>query len=50
MVETEGWKTLAANDGLVTRNLQDQEFTDYLTQQTEIVGTLLGNLGLRKDR
>ena len=50
MVETEGWKTLASSDGLVTQNLQGQEFTDYLNNQTEIVGTLLGNLGLRKDQ
>jgi putative tricarboxylic transport membrane protein len=50
MVETEAWKTLATNDGLVTQNLQDQEFTDYLNRQTEIVGTLLGDLGLRKDQ
>ncbi|WNG86329.1 hypothetical protein C6A87_021065 [Mycobacterium sp. ITM-2016-00317] len=50
MVETEGWKTLATNDGLVTLNLQDQEFIDYLDKQTEIVGTLLADLGLRKDR
>ena len=50
MVETEGWKTLATNDGLVTQNLQDQEFSDYLTKQTDIVGNLLGGLGLRKDQ
>ncbi|MGB3355330.1 MAG: tripartite tricarboxylate transporter substrate-binding protein [Mycobacterium sp.] len=50
MVETEGWKTLASSDGLVTQNLQGQELTDYLNNQTEIVGTLLGNLGLRKDQ
>ncbi|WNG86334.1 tripartite tricarboxylate transporter substrate-binding protein [Mycobacterium sp. ITM-2016-00317] len=50
MVETEGWKTLATNDGLVTQNLQGAEFTDYLAQQKEIVGNLLGDLGLRKDQ
>ena len=50
MVETEGWKTLASSDGLVTQNLQGQELTDYLNNQTEIVGTLLGDLGLRKDQ
>jgi putative tricarboxylic transport membrane protein len=50
MVETDGWKTLATNDGLVTQNLQDQELSDYLAQQTEILGTLLGDLGLRKDQ
>jgi putative tricarboxylic transport membrane protein len=50
MVETEAWKKLATEDGLVTQNLQGQEFTDYLGKQTEIVGTLLGDLGLRKDQ
>jgi putative tricarboxylic transport membrane protein len=50
MVETEGWKSLATNDGLVTQNLQDKEFTDYMAQQREIVGTLLEDLGLRKDQ
>ena len=50
MVETEGWKTLATNDGLVTQNLQDAEFSNYLKEQTDIVGTLLGDLGLRKDQ
>jgi putative tricarboxylic transport membrane protein len=50
MVETEAWKKLATEDGLVTQNLQGKEFTDYLDKQTEIVGTLLGDLGLRKDQ
>ena len=50
MVETEAWKTLATNTGLVTQNLKGDEFADYLAQQTEIVGTLLGELGLRKDQ
>ncbi|WP_193045231.1 Bug family tripartite tricarboxylate transporter substrate binding protein [Mycolicibacterium baixiangningiae] len=50
LVETDGWKSLATNDGLVTQNLQDAELTEYLAQQKEIVGTLLGDLGLRKDQ
>jgi putative tricarboxylic transport membrane protein len=50
MVETEGWKTLVKNDGLVTQNLQDEDFTKYLQEQTDIVGGLLANLGLRKDQ
>lgn len=50
MVETEGWKTLATNDGLVTQNLQGDDFATYLKDQTDIVGTLLGELGLRKDQ
>ena len=50
MVETEAWKTLAKDNGLVTQNLQDAEFSNYLKEQTDIVGTLLGNLGLRKDQ
>ncbi|MBS1695786.1 MAG: hypothetical protein JST91_26615 [Actinobacteria bacterium] len=50
LVETEGWKTLSASDGLVTQNLQNEELTKYLDQQTEIVGNLLAGLGLRKDQ
>jgi putative tricarboxylic transport membrane protein len=50
MVETDGWKTLATNDGLVTQNLQGDDFTTYLKEQTDIVGTLLASLGLRKDQ
>lgn len=50
MVETEDWETLAKDDGLVTQNLQDADFTKYLKEQTDIVGGLLANLGLRKDQ
>jgi putative tricarboxylic transport membrane protein len=50
MVETEGWKTLAKDNGLVTQNLQDDKFTAYLEDQTNIVGGLLAGLGLRKDQ
>jgi putative tricarboxylic transport membrane protein len=50
MVETEDWKNLAKNDGLVTQNLQDEKFTAYLQEQTDIVGGLLEDLGLRKDQ
>jgi len=50
MVETEGWKTLAKDNGLVTQNLQDDKFTSYLQDQTNIVGGLLAGLGLRKDQ
>jgi putative tricarboxylic transport membrane protein len=50
MVETDQWKTLTKDDGLVTQNLQDDKFTAYLQQQTDIVGGLLGGLGLRKDQ
>jgi putative tricarboxylic transport membrane protein len=50
MVETEAWKTLITEDGLVTQNLQDEEFSAYLQEQTEIVGGLLQELGLRKDQ
>ncbi len=50
MVETEQWKTLTKDDGLVTQNLQDDKFTAYLQQQTDIVGGLLAGLGLRKDQ
>lgn len=50
MVETEDWKTLATNTGLITENLQDDEFTQYLQEQTTIVGNLLADLGLRKDQ
>ncbi len=45
MVETEGWKTLATDDGLVTENLQDDDFSNYLEEQTDIVGTLLRTSG-----
>lgn len=50
MVDTEDWKTLAAEEGLVTENVQDAEFDTYIQEQTQIVGDLLANLGLRKDQ
>jgi putative tricarboxylic transport membrane protein len=50
MVETEDWKTLTKDDGLVTQNLQDDKLTAYLKEQTDIVGGLLAGLGLRKDQ
>jgi putative tricarboxylic transport membrane protein len=50
MVETEDWKNLIKEDGLVTQNLQDDQFTTYLQEQTDIVGGLLQGLGLRKDQ
>ena len=50
MVETEDWKTLAKDSGLVTQNLQDDKLTAYLNEQTDIVGNLLQGLGLRKDQ
>ena len=50
MVETEDWKNLIKEDGLVTQNLQDEKFTAYLQEQTDIVGGLLQGLGLRKDQ
>ena len=50
MVETEDWKNLTKSDGLVTQNLQDDEFAAYLKEQTDIVGGLLQGLGLRKDQ
>jgi len=50
MVETDDWKTLATDSGLVTQNLRGGEFSTYLQEQTDIVGGLLANLGLRKDQ
>ena len=50
MVETDDWKTLTKDDGLVTQNLQDDKLTAYLKEQTDIVGGLLQGLGLRKDQ
>ena len=50
MVETEDWKTLAKESGLVTENLQDEALSSYLKEQTTIVGDLLAGLGLRKDQ
>ena len=50
MVETEDWKTLAKDNGLVTQNLQDDKLSSYLEEQTTIVGDLLAGLGLRKDQ
>ena len=50
MVETEDWKTLAKDSGLVTQNLQDEKLIAYLQEQTTIVGDLLAGLGLRKDQ
>ena len=34
----------------MTQNLQDDKFTAYLQEQTDIVGGLLQGLGLRKDQ
>jgi putative tricarboxylic transport membrane protein len=50
MVETEDWKNLIKEDGLVTQNLQDEKLAAYLKEQTDIVGGLLQGLGLRKDQ
>jgi len=50
MVETEDWKNLIKDDGLVTQNLQDDKLEAYLKEQTDIVGGLLQGLGLRKDQ
>jgi putative tricarboxylic transport membrane protein len=50
MVETEDWKNLIKDDGLVTQNLQDEKLEAYLKEQTDIVGGLLQGLGLRKDQ
>jgi putative tricarboxylic transport membrane protein len=50
MVETDDWKALAKENGLVTQNLQDDKFEAYLKEQTDIVGGLLQGLGLRKDQ
>ena len=50
MVETDGWKTLAKDNGLVTQNLKGDDFKKYLQEQTDIVGGLLSDLGLRKDQ
>ena len=50
MVETDDWKNLAKENGLVTQNLQDDKFSAYLKEQTDIVGGLLAGLGLRKDQ
>ncbi len=50
MIETEDWKTLAEESGLVSENLQDEALSSYLKEQTTIVGDLLAGLGLRKDQ
>ena len=50
MVETEDWKALVAEDGLVTKNLKGEEFTAYLKEQGTIIGDLFSGLGLRKDQ
>jgi tripartite-type tricarboxylate transporter receptor subunit TctC len=50
MVETDDWKNLIKDDGLVTQNLQDDKLETYLKEQTDIVGGLLQGLGLRKDQ
>jgi putative tricarboxylic transport membrane protein len=50
MVETDDWKNLTKDDGLVTQNLQDDKLEAYLKEQTDIVGGLLQGLGLRKDQ
>ena len=50
MVETDDWKNLAKENGLVTQNLQDDKLSAYLKEQTDIVGDLLQGLGLRKDQ
>jgi putative tricarboxylic transport membrane protein len=50
MVDTDDWKKLAKDSGLVTENLKGDEFASYLKEQTKIVGDLLAGLGLRKDQ
>ncbi|MFG1934142.1 tripartite tricarboxylate transporter substrate binding protein [Mycobacterium sp. NPDC048908] len=50
MVDTDDWKKLIKDDGLVTQNLQDDKLEAYLKEQTDIVGGLLQGLGLRKDQ
>ncbi len=50
LVETDDWKTLAAENGLVTDYRPGDELASYLDEQTTIIGDLLDGLGLRKDQ
>jgi putative tricarboxylic transport membrane protein len=50
MTETDGWKQLTAESGLVTSYMPGDEFSSYLEEQTTIIGDLLQGLGLRKDQ
>ncbi len=50
MVETDDWKTLTTDAGLVTDYRPGDEFESYLSEQTTIIGDLLDRLGLRMDQ
>ncbi|GAB3452460.1 tripartite tricarboxylate transporter substrate binding protein [Actinophytocola sediminis] len=50
MLDTEAWKEHAAEEGLVTDYRNSKDFGEYLTQQREVLGGLLEDLGLRKDQ
>jgi putative tricarboxylic transport membrane protein len=50
LLETDDWKAIAEESGLVTDGRTGDEFASYLEEQTTIVGDLLESQGLRKDQ
>jgi putative tricarboxylic transport membrane protein len=50
MLETDGWKKYAKDNGLVTDYRDSKDFGAYLHDQREVLGGLLEDLGLRKDK
>ncbi|TDV56182.1 Bug family tripartite tricarboxylate transporter substrate binding protein [Actinophytocola oryzae] len=50
MLETDEWKKYAQENGLVTDYRDSKDFGAYLTDQRKVLGGLLEDLGLRKDR
>lgn len=50
MLETDGWKKYAQDNGLVTDYRNSKDFASYLDDQRKVLGGLLDDLGLRKDR
>ncbi|MPZ83757.1 MAG: hypothetical protein GEV28_26535 [Actinophytocola sp.] len=50
MLETDAWKKYAEENGLVADYRDNKDFAAYLDQQRDVLGGLLDQLGLRKDR
>lgn len=50
VLQTEAWAAFAKEEGLVTDYRDSAAFSAYLDQRTEVLGGLLDQLGLRKDR
>jgi putative tricarboxylic transport membrane protein len=50
MLDTDAWKEHAKDQGLVTDYRDSKEFGAYLDTQRDVLGGLLEDLGLRKDK